>query len=101
LQPDYPADFTREQGFTEADWLSCLPGAVRGRSWQLIGLGLAEIELDGGRLTLRWQALEPRCIALVRLPRLSMSYHFDAAVSEAARIAFMKYFDLYMQRGGG
>jgi hypothetical protein len=101
LQPDYLADFTREQGFTEADWLSCLPGAVRGRAWRLVGPGHADVELDAGRLTLHWQALEPRRIALVRLPRLSVRYHFDAAVSEATRMVFMKYFDLYTQRGGG
>ena len=101
MQPDYPAHFTREQGFTDSDWLSCLPGAVRGRAWRMVGPGHAEVELDGGGLTLRWHTLEPRRIALVRLPRLEVSYHFDAAVSEATRLAFMKYFDLYMQRGGG
>jgi hypothetical protein len=101
VQPDYPAHFTREQGFTDAAWLSCLPGAVRGRTWRLVGPGQAEVELDGGHLSLRWYTLEPRRIALVRLPRLSVSYHFDAAVSEATRVGFMKYFDLYMQRGGG
>jgi hypothetical protein len=101
LQSSYPADFTREQGFTDADWMSCLPGAVRGRPWQLVAPGHAVVELEGGALTLRWQVLEPRRIALAQLPRLSVSYHFDAAVSDAARLAFMKYFDLYTQRGGG
>jgi hypothetical protein len=101
LQADYPASFTREQGFTPADWLSCVPGAVRGRSWQLVEPGHAVIDLDGGQLTLRWQVLEPVRIALMRMPRLAVSYDFDASVSEAARTAFMKYFDLYTQRGGG
>jgi hypothetical protein len=101
LQSNYPAEFAREQGFTPADWLSCLPGAVRGRAWQLVGPGHAQIELDGGQLNLRWHELEPRRIALARLPRLAVSYQFDAAVSEASRVAFMKYFDLYTQRGGG
>jgi hypothetical protein len=39
-------------------------------------------------------------IALVRLPRLIVSFRF-AGVTETQRHAFMKRFDLYMHRGGG
>lgn len=101
MQGDYPARFTREQGYTEADWLSCLPGAVRGCAWWQPRVGQALVELEGGRLQLDWQVLPPRRIGLVSLPRLSVRYGFDATVSAPARLAFMKYFDLYMQRGGG
>jgi hypothetical protein len=97
----YPARFEREQGFSSTDWLACLPGAVRGRAWQLVAEGLARIELDGGQLTLSWQVLPPRRFALVALPRLAVIYDFDAGVSAAARLEFMTYFDLYTRRGGG
>jgi hypothetical protein len=97
----YPARFEREQGFSTTDWLACLPGAVRGRAWRLVAEGQARIDLDGGQLVLSWQVLPPRRMALVALPRLAVSYEFDPGISEAARLEFMKYFDLYTQRGGG
>jgi hypothetical protein len=99
MQAEYPADFNREQGCTEADWLRWLPGAVRARSLAL-GAGQARVAIGDGALTLRWQVLPERRIALVRLPRLAMHYRFEG-VDEAERRAFMRYFDLYMQRGGG
>jgi hypothetical protein len=97
----YPARFEREQGFSATDWLACLNGAVRGRAWRLVAEGCAQIDLDGGRLTLSWQALAPRRFALVALPRLAVTYKFDASISAAARLEFMTYFDLYTLRGGG
>ena len=101
MQSSYAQAFEREQGFTEPAWLACLPGAVRGRPWRLVAPGLALIDLPGGVLRLGWQVLEPRRIALAALPRLAVSYNFEASISEADRLAFMKYFDLYTQRGGG
>lgn len=100
MQSGYPASFTREQGFSEADWLSCLPGAVRGRPWRRPRDGQAEVDIDDGRLHLAWQPLAPRQIALIRIPRMAVSYRFEG-VGDDAREAFMKYFDLFMQRGGG
>ena len=44
--------------------------------------------------------MPPRQIALMRMPVLATHYRFDG-VSEADRQAFMKFFDLYTQRGGG
>ena len=93
-------EFEREQGFTEADWLRCLPGAVRGLALDLSEPGLALLPLDAGCFTLRWQVLPPRVIGLARLPRLAVRYRFEA-VAEAERVAFMRYFDLYTLRGGG
>jgi hypothetical protein len=34
------------------------------------------------------------------MPRLAIAFHFER-VDEAKRQAFMRYFDLYTQRGGG
>lgn len=96
----YPAEFRREQGFTEADWLATLRGAVRGCPLARPAPGEAVVEVCAGRLHLHWTVLPPRQIALVRLPRLAVHFRFDG-VDEAARQAFMKYFDLFTQRGGG
>ncbi len=100
MQADYPAAFEREQGFTEADWQRCLPGAVRGCALDLGQPGQATVLLGSGTLVLCWQALPPRQIALMHMPRLAVQYRFTN-VDGAARASFMRYFDLYTQRGGG
>ena len=97
----YAAAFERDQGCTEAEWLAWLPGAVRGHALTLPGTGgVARVDIGGGVLDLTWHALPPRQIALVRLPRLAIRFQFTA-VDEDDRQRFMRYFDLYMQRGGG
>ncbi len=100
MQGHYPSEFHREQGFTEADWLTCLPGAVRGCPLAITGPGRATVQIGAGTLHLAWQVMPPRRIALVRMPVLATHYRFDG-VAEAERQAFMKFFDLYTQRGGG
>lgn len=99
MQAHYPPDFRREMGCTEAELLMWLPGAVNGRAVRLMQRS-AEVAIDAGRLELAWRELPPRQIALLRMPRLTVSFHFEG-VGEAERQAFMRYFDLYTQRGGG
>ena len=100
MQGHYPAEFRREQGFTESDWLHCLPGAVRGCPLAISGPGRATVQVGAGTLNLAWQVQPPRQIALMRMPVLATHYRFDG-VAEDDRQAFMKFFDLYTQRGGG
>ncbi len=100
MQTHYAERFEREQGSTEADWLRCLPGAVREHRLDLPAPGQARIQIGGGQLLLRWLALPDRQIALMRMPRLVATYHFEA-VPEDQRQSFMRYFDLFMLRGGG
>ncbi|MBN8509395.1 MAG: hypothetical protein J0L57_12355 [Burkholderiales bacterium] len=100
MQSFYARAFEREMGCTEAEWLSWLPRAVHGHALDL-GSGRATVTIGEGRLQLDWQVLPPRQIALARLPRLAARFDFDDRVSEDARQAFMRTFDLYMQRGGG
>ena len=100
MQSYYEAEFRREQGYVEADWLASLPGAVRDCPLLLPEPGLALVRLGSGSLSLRWRVLPPRQIALMRMPRLAVHFVFDR-VDEAERQRFMKYFDLYTQRGGG
>lgn len=98
---DVPEQFSREQGCTLADWARDLPGAVKHHSLEATDLGSAVVHLaGGGRLHLAWQELPPRRIGMARLPRLQVDFRFDA-VSAEARTDFMRYFDLFLQRGGG
>ncbi len=100
MQATYAASFEREHGCTELEWLSWLPGAVRDHELRLPAASQALIVIGFGSLHLNWQVLTPRRLGMASFPRLMVSYRFDA-LSDAERVAFMRYFDLYMQRGGG
>ena len=99
MQAHYAPVFDREMGCTESEWLMWLPGAVGACALSLHAQG-ARVEIEAGWLTLSWQALPPRQIALIRIPRLAVQFRFEA-LADHARQRFMRYFDLYMQRGGG
>ncbi len=99
MQPDYPAAFERDTGGTEAEWLGRLPGAC-GPHALTLGERCATVAIAGGRLSLDWTPLPPRRIALMCMPRMAVRFRFDD-LADDARERFMRYFDLYMQRGGG
>ena len=99
MQGHYAEAFDREMGCTADELMQWLPGASRARPVLVNGQG-ARIAIDGGALELRWQTLPPRQIALLRMPRLAVQFRFTG-IDEASRRAFMRYFDLYTQRGGG
>ena len=99
MQAEYAAQFDREMGCTEAELLRWLPGAVGAHGVQVLGPS-ATVPISAGSLTLRWLALPDRQIALMRMPRLAVSFCFEG-VAPAERHSFMRYFDLYTQRGGG
>ena len=91
--------FEREYGCSEAEWLRWLPGAVRAQALTL-SEGRAAVGIGTGHLRLQWRPLPPRRIALITLPRLQVRFAFEH-VEDSARASFMRYFDLYLQRGGG
>lgn len=104
MQAFYDATFSREMGCTEAEWLGWLPAAMGHHAWQRNGQS-ASVEIknaDGsvGRMQVQWQDGAPRQIALMRIPRLLVSFQFEG-LTDAQRYTFMRRFDLYMQRGGG
>lgn len=86
-------------GCTVAQLRGWLPGACGERRIDWYD-DRAHIELEGGSVSILWQACEPRRIALIVLPRLQV--HFEAmGVDEPTWQRFMRYFDLYTLRGGG
>lgn len=99
MQSAYAEHFEREMGCTEAEWLMWLPAAI-GHHPSNRQDGSATVAITPGTLTIEWRAGEPRVIAQVRLPRLHVSFRFEG-LDAGQRLAFMKRFDLYMQRGGG
>jgi hypothetical protein len=99
MQGHYPPRFDREVGCTEPEWLMWLPAALGPVAWQRDG-ACVHAQVGGGTLELAWHELPPRRIALVTLPRLAVRFRFET-VPDELRHAFMKRFDLYMQRGGG
>lgn len=99
MQSRYEEHFERDMGCTEAEWLGWLPAAVGACTWHCEGAH-AVIEVPPGRLVLSWAQQPPRVIALMRMPVLRVNFAFSGLDAEQ-RYAFMKRFDLYMQRGGG
>jgi hypothetical protein len=99
MQSSYAETFEREMGCTEAEWLGWLPAAVGACPWQHDGSS-AHVNIGHGGLQLRWQTMPLRVIALMRMPVLRVNFAFNGLNAEQ-RYAFMKRFDLYMQRGGG
>ena len=91
--------FEREHGSTEAEWLAQLPAAVAPHTLHLLP-GQARVHIGTGSLHLQWTVQPPRQIALIRLPRLAVSYRFTD-VPDGDRHRFLHHFDLSMQRGGG
>lgn len=101
MQSSYAATFERDYGCVEADWLRWLPGAVRDCALEIATRGgRARVGIGAGALQLVWQAQPPRRIGMAQFPRLLVSFRFEA-LDETQRASFMRYFDLYMQRGGG
>lgn len=101
---DIPDSFTREYGCTLAEWRRDLPRAVVAGGGVLppaeVGQALVTLGTGPARLHLQWNALPPRQIALMRMPRLQVGFRFERA-EPSARQAFMRLFDLSLQRGGG
>ena len=99
MQSHYAEQFERDMGCTEAEWLGWLPEALGGNSWQRDGAGVL-VAIDPGSLRIHWKQAEPRVLGQARIPRLLVRFAF-AGLDGEQRHAFMKRFDLYMQRGGG
>ena len=92
--------FSREYGCTQDEWLRWMPEAVHGHAWTQPQTDSLVVVIGSGTLHLEWKVLPPRSIALIRLPRMTVNFRFSG-VNDDESIAFMKRFDLHLQRGGG
>jgi hypothetical protein len=99
VQSHYEAEFVRDMACSVAEWLSRLPAACAPHALQVEG-DTATVDWAHGRLRLAWTPLPDRVIALMRLSRLQVRFCFEGP-DAAERLAFMRRFDLTMQRGGG
>ncbi|MFM6985655.1 MAG: hypothetical protein ACKOXQ_03385 [Hydrogenophaga sp.] len=99
MQTDYPERFERDMGCSEAEWIGWMPRAIGAHPWQQQAAQIT-VALGGGRLCMSWSPLPERRIALLRMPRLLVRFAFEG-VDAAGRRAFMRPFDLSLQRGGG
>jgi len=99
MQSAYAEAFEREMACTEADWLRWLPQAIGAHEWRRDAASVV-VGIGAGSLIIDWHVGEERVIAQIRLPRLRVRFRFGHVAAEE-RHAFMKRFDLYMQRGGG
>ena len=96
-----PAEaFEREYGCTQEEWLRWMPEAVHGHPWGQPQPSHLCVSVGAGTLDITWDVLAPRAIALIRLPRMAVRFQFQG-VGPEERAAFMRRFDLHLQRGGG
>ena len=99
MQAEYPERFERDVGCNEAEWLGWMPRAVGGHPGRRGGRRIV-VDLGPGSLTVTGSPLPERRIALLRMQRLLVVFVFEG-VDAGQRKAFMKPFDLSIQRGGG
>ncbi len=99
MQSEYPERFERDVGCSETEWLGWMPRAVGAHAWRREGPRIV-VDIGAGLLTISWSPLPERRIALLRMQRLQVVFAFEG-LDAAQRKAFMKPFDLSIQRGGG
>jgi hypothetical protein len=80
-------------------------------AWLPVALPLANLKVDligrqaraqysDGALTLVWEVLPARRIALLEIPQLSVTFQYSGLI-EGRRQEVQRRFDLATQRGGG
>lgn len=103
FRQDLSQAFTRTMGCSGSElaaWLQrALPEAQLAIESDAAG-GHCRASYADGELLIEWHALEPRRIALLRLPQLEVRFSYSGLALER-RQAIQSYFDRATQRGGG
>jgi hypothetical protein len=99
MQSTYPDVFERDLGSSDAEWRFALARAVGAHPMQVQG-NEALVQVGQGQLRVVWTPLPERRIALLVIQRLLVRFEFTGLSAEE-RYAFMRPFDLTIQRGGG
>lgn len=96
-----PESFERDMGCTKVQLVwslrAALPGATLLVDTDRAG---ASAVFDDGSLHLSWNALPPRQIALLEIPRTLVTFRYERMGPER-RQAVQRRFDMEYQRGGG
>lgn len=93
----------RVMGCTAAELEGWLPRALLGAVLALESdaeAGRYRASFEDGRLTIEWRVLEPRQIAMLRVPQLEVCFSYSG-FEDARRQVVQTYFDRATQRGGG
>lgn len=99
-QEEDGAGFSRDMGLTHADFWRYLPAAVGTNRWKRISDTAVKVYIGSGRLLIDLGPEGERRIANIRLPRTEVKFLFHEVTPEE-QTAFLTYFDLRFQRGGG
>ena len=90
---------TKEMAVTHADFFRMLPSAFPNRDYDVNGATVYR-EWDGGTLEIKLGPEKIRRIALLQLPKTTVTLTFTG-YSEAQRLKLIEQFDRGFQRAGG
>lgn len=97
--PSHGHSFTRELGFSHAEFFRSLPAAIEHREYT-VRENVVRLDFEQGSVCIELGPEEVRAIASLRLPSTKVKFTFSN-LSQAERERFMRRFNLYFQRGGG
>ena len=98
---DVQETFERVMGCEVRELLAWLPVALPNAEVSVEHAGRRAIaHWPQGSLTLAWEALAPRRIALLQIPQLRVTFRYDGFDQDRRR-EIQRRFDLATQRGGG
>lgn len=99
--PEIPESFERVLGCEARELLAWLPVALQNASTRVEPAAQQAIaHWPQGSLTLAWEVLAPRRIALLQIPQLRVTFRY-VGLDENRRRDIQRRFDLATQRGGG
>jgi hypothetical protein len=100
---DMSQPFTRTMGCAGSELVAWLPRALPKARLTIKSnatSGSCHAHFTDGHLLIEWQALVPRQIALLVIPRLDVSFSYSS-LDMARREEIQAFFDHATQRGGG
>lgn len=103
FRQDLSQPFTRIMGCSGSELAAWLQRALPDASLAIeshAARGSCRASYADGELLIEWRTLEPRRIALIRVPQLEVRFSYSV-LSLQRRQAIQTYFDRATQRGGG
>ncbi len=103
FRQDLSQPFTRTMGCSGSELAAWLQRALPDAGLTIeshAARGSCRASYADGELLIEWRTLEPRRIALIRVPQLDVRFSYSG-LSLERRQAIQTYFDRATQRGGG